>query len=64
MSVRFVCIFLVGCSSLHKAADPDATIFESDQEGAHIIHVGDTSAASHLASSVRSPERSDRSLIP
>ena len=48
MFIRSICILLVGCSSLHKVANPNPTIFESDQEGAYIVHIGGTTAASYI----------------
>ena len=48
MMVRFLGIFLVGCSTLNKETDPNGTVFESEQGDSHILQVGDTTAASYF----------------
>ena len=47
MLFRFTFI-AAGCSTLDKSTAPNASIIESEQGDAHIVHVGDTTAASYL----------------
>ena len=48
MFFRLICIVLVACSSLGKTGEPNEHIFETNQEEAHVVHVGDTTAASYI----------------
>lgn len=48
MTVRFLSIFLVGCSTLNKTTEANGTVFESEQGNSHILQVGDTTAASYF----------------
>lgn len=46
-----LCVFFVGCSSLHKESELNSVVYESTQGASHILQVGDSTAKSYILNS-------------